>query len=97
MQAKLTLRAVRSDTLRGDYDDDDDLQTPYAESNEEFYTDDERFFFQFLGACRRRAPRTCVGLKVPNDASHRDLSDAILRFDLALGARRWHVLESCLK
>ena len=27
-------------------------------------------FFQYLGACRRRPPRTRVGLKVPKDASH---------------------------
>ena len=41
------------------------------------------FFFNFLGACRRRTPRTRVGLKVPKDASHRDLSDATPRSDLA--------------
>ena len=29
-----------------------------------------------VGACRRRTPRTRVDLKVPTDASHRDLSDA---------------------
>ena len=43
------------------------------------------FFFQYLGACRQWTPRTRVDLKVPNDASHRDFSDANLRFDLALG------------
>ena len=44
MQAKLTLRAVRSnDAFRGDYDDDD-AQTPYTENNEEFNSDDERFY-----------------------------------------------------
>ena len=29
----------------------------------------ERFFFQHLGACRRRTPRTLVLLMVPKDAS----------------------------
>ena len=42
-----------------------------------------RFFFQFLGACRRRTPRICVDLRVRKDASHRVLSDATLRSDLA--------------
>ena len=42
-----------------------------------------RVFFQYLGACRRRTQRTCIDLKVPKDASDRDLSDATLRFDLA--------------
>ena len=41
------------------------------------------FFFQYLAACRRRTPRTGADLKVPKDASHRDLSDAALRFGLA--------------
>ena len=45
----------------------------------------ERVFFQCLGACRRRTPRTRVDIKVPTDASHRDLFDATLRFDPALG------------
>ena len=27
-------------------------------------------FFQHLGACRRRTPRTCVDLKAPKDAPH---------------------------
>ena len=40
-------------------------------------------FFQYLRACQRRTPRTRVDLKVPRDASHQDLSDANLRFDLA--------------
>ena len=44
--------------------------------------------FENLGACRRRTPRTRVDLKVPEDASHRDPSDATLRFDLAIGVRR---------
>ena len=38
-----------------------------------------RFFLKHLGAFRRRTPRARVGLKVPKDASHRDLSDAALR------------------
>ena len=33
------------------------------------------FFFQHLGACRRRTPRTLVDVKVPKDASHQDLSN----------------------
>ena len=34
------------------------------------------FAFQHLGACRRRAPGTRADLKVPEDASRRDLRDA---------------------
>ena len=41
------------------------------------------FFFDNLGACRRRTPGARVNLKVPKNASHRDLFDATLRFDLA--------------
>ena len=40
------------------------------------------FFSRYLGACRRRTPRTRVDLNVPKGASCRDLSDATLRFDL---------------
>ena len=42
-----------------------------------------RIFSRHLGACRRRPPRARADQKVPKDASHRDLSDATLRFDLA--------------
>ena len=52
-------------------------------------------FFQYLGACRRRTPKTRADLKVPKDASHRDLSHSTPRFDLALGVRRRHAPESC--
>ena len=48
------------------------------------------YFFGHLGACRRRTPTTFVDLKAPKDASHQYLSDATLRSDLALGARRRH-------
>ena len=54
-------------------------------------------FFQYLGACRRRTPRTRVGLKGPQDVSHRDLSDATLRFDLTIGVRRRHAPKKLLK
>ena len=40
---------------------------------------------------------TLAGLKVPDDASHRDLSDAAPRLDLALGVRRRHAPKSCPK
>ena len=39
--------------------------------------------FQHLGACRRRTPRARVGLKVPKNASRRDLPDANLPLVLA--------------
>ena len=52
-------------------------KTKTAEDNE--VEEAERGFFQHLGACRRRTPRTRVGLKVSKDASHRDPSDATLR------------------
>ena len=55
------------------------------------------FFFQYLGACRRRTPTTCVDLKVPEDASHRDLSDAALRLDLSFGVDRRRAPKSCRK
>ena len=55
------------------------------------------FFFQCLRACRRQTPATCVDLQVPKDASHTDLRDATLRFDLALGVRRRHAPKSRLK
>ena len=50
-------------------------------------------FFQYLGARRRLTPTTCVGLNVPTNASHRDLSDATLPIRsspsaLAVGMRR---------
>ena len=48
------------------------------------------------GACRWRAPRTNVDLKVPKVAPHRDLSDAALRFDRALRVRRRHAPERVL-
>ena len=54
---------------------------------------ERRFFFQYLGAGRRHTPRTRVGLKVREDASHRDLSGATLRSDLA----RRHAPKSCQK
>ena len=54
-------------------------------------------FVQYLGACRRRTPRTRIDLKVPTDASHRGLSDATLRFDPAFGIRRRHAPERDLK
>ena len=57
----------------------------------------ERFFSQNIGACRRRAPRTCINLNVSKDTSHRDLSDPTLRFGLALGVRRRHASEKRLK
>ena len=50
-------------------------------------------FLGYLGARRRRTPRTRDDLKVPEDASDRELSDATLRFDLALGVRRRHAPE----
>ena len=55
------------------------------------------FFFQYLRACRRRTPRTRADLKVLKDASCRDLSDATLRFDLALGVCRRRAPKSCQK
>ena len=42
-----------------------------------------KYFFKCPGACRRQMPTTRADLKVPKDASHRDLSDATLRSDLA--------------
>ena len=53
------------------------------------------FFGQYLEACRRRTPRTAADPKTPKAASRRDLSNAPLRFDLALGARRRHAPKSC--
>ena len=44
------------------------------------------FFFQHLGACRRRAPRSRADLKVPEDTSRRDFSGATRRSDLAPSA-----------
>ena len=41
----------------------------------------------------RRGP--VAGSKAPKDASHRDPSDAALRFDLGLGVRRRHAPKSC--
>ena len=35
-------------------------------------------FFRYHGACRRRTPRPYTDLKIPNDASRRDLPDATL-------------------
>ena len=52
---------------------------------------------QLLGARRWRLLRTCVDLKVSKDASDRDISDATLRFDLALGVRRRRAPKSCHK
>ena len=50
------------------------------------------FFFQRLGAGRRRTPEDPVAdLEVSKDAApRRDLSDATLRFGSALGVRRRH-------
>ena len=59
-----------------------------AERTRHTHTSQTHFFLQNLGACRRRTPRTRVDPKVPKDASDRDLSDAALRLDLALGVRR---------
>ena len=49
-----------------------------------------RFFFRISehADSERRGP--VADLKVPHDASHRDLSDATLRSDLALGVHRRH-------
>ena len=55
----------------------------------------EAFFYQYLGACRRRTPRNCADLKAPKDASHSDLSDAALRSDLGLGVHRRHAPKRC--
>ena len=52
------------------------------------------FLSRYLGACRRRSPRTRVGRKVPKDASRRDLSGATLRLDLGLSVRRRHAPKS---
>ena len=41
------------------------------------------FFSTYLGACRRRTPRSRADVKVSKDASNRDPSEATLRFDLA--------------
>ena len=49
------------------------LTTPCAASSS---SGRARFFFQYLGACRRRRPRTRADLNVPKDASDRELSDA---------------------
>ena len=54
-----------------------------------------QIFCKIFGGCQRRLPRTNVDLKAPKDASHRDFSDATLRFDLALGVRRRHAPNSC--
>ena len=43
------------------------------------------FSLTSLGACRRRTPMPCADLKAPKHASRRDLSDASLRLDPALG------------
>ena len=43
------------------------------------------FFHKYLGARRRRTPRANADLEVPDDASHRDLSDAIIGSVVALG------------
>ena len=43
-------------------------------------------FHGYLGACQQRNPRACADLKVPNDASRRDLSDTMLRPESALRA-----------
>ena len=49
------------------------------------------FFFKCLGACRRRMPRTCADLKVPQSAPHRDASNADPRIRRhPLGVRRRH-------
>ena len=48
------------------------------------------FFFDISEPCRRRTPRSRADLRVARDAPCRDLSDATLRFDPALGVRRRH-------
>ena len=45
-------------------------------------------FHEYLGACRRRTPTVLAYLKVPTDASLRDLSDVTLRSVAAPGVRR---------
>ena len=53
--------------------------------------------FNIFGAWRRLMPRTRVDLKVPEDTPRRDLSDAALRFDLALGVHRRHAPKILLR
>ena len=55
------------------------------------------FFFNISGHAdgERRGP--VADRRVRKDASHRDLSDATLRSDLAPGVRRRHAPEKCLK
>ena len=48
-----------------------------------------RFFFNYRSMPTANAEDPCRS-KVPRDATHRDLSDATLRFDLALGTRGRH-------
>ena len=56
--------------------------------------EDLTIFLQYLGECRRRTPEACADTKVLKDAPHRELSDATLRLDLALGVRHGHAPES---
>ena len=51
-------------------------------------------FFNISEHADGGTPTTRVDLKVPKDASHRDLSGATLRLDLALGVRRRHAPKS---
>ena len=55
------------------------------------------FVFQCLGARRWRTSMSRVDLKVPQGAPDRNLCDATLRFDLALGVRRRHGPKCCKK
>ena len=46
------------------------------------------YFWQLFGACRRRTPRARSNRRVASERARSALSDAPLRFDLALGVRR---------
>ena len=46
--------------------------------------------WQLFGACRRRTPRARSNRRVASERARSALSDATLRFDLALGVRRRH-------
>ena len=56
-----------------------------------------RFFSSISEHADGERRRPVPDPKVPRDASHRDLSDATLRSDLALGVRRRHAPKSCPK
>ena len=48
------------------------------------------YFWRLFGACRRQTPRARSNRRVALERARSDLSDATLRFGLALGVRRWH-------